>query len=447
MSTNLNSNSSPNLVVCCNEEFAELCALSTSGRLSQQERRVLENHLVGCADCRTVLRDYKSLASEGMAKIGSVLSPDCDSSIKQLAWNQKVTKARLLARLNASPLSTESETVVVSQTSVGKNPLGLWRWAWIGATAAVFIMSLVFAYQRGVKRTNEAGESATEQSRRSQLLLSQQLDQVGRERRALLDNLLRESDARHLLQQQAAASESKISDLENLKAGLENTIQQLRTQDAQQSTTLAGLSSERQTLRQQLEQSQVALESVRAQLKSAENERQVVLVRSTSLETQIRQLRTQLQDEQDTSGRQQQYLASDRDIRELMGARQLYIADVFDINAQGETKKPFGRVFYTRGKSLIFYAFDLDRQPGYRDAKIFQAWGRQAATQSVPISLGIFYMDNQANRRWALEFDDPKVLEEISSVFVTLEPSGGSKKPTNKPFLVAYLHTAPPNHP
>ena len=31
--------------------------------------------------------------------------------------------------------------------------------------------------------------------------------------------------------------------------------------------------------------------------------------------------------------------------------------------------------------------------------------------------------------------------------FVTLEPKGGSKKPTNKPFLLAYLHTAPPNHP
>jgi len=46
-----------------------------------------------------------------------------------------------------------------------------------------------------------------------------------------------------------------------------------------------------------------------------------------------------------------------------MGARKLYIADVFDVDSGSRTKKPFGRVFYTQGKSLIFYAFDLDRQP------------------------------------------------------------------------------------
>ena len=56
-------------------------------------------------------------------------------------------------------------------------------------------------------------------------------------------------------------------------------------------------------------------------------------------------------------------------------------------------------------------------------------------------------MDNESNRRWVLKSDDPKVLEEIDAVFVTLEPKGGSRKPTNKPFLLAYLHTAPPNHP
>jgi hypothetical protein len=147
------------------------------------------------------------------------------------------------------------------------------------------------------------------------------------------------------------------------------------------------------------------------------------------------------------SQRQEKYLTSDRDIRELMGARQLYIADVFDIDSQGKTMKPFGRVFYTRGKSLIFYAFDLEQQPGYREAKAFQAWGRQASSQAKPVSLGIFYMDNEANRRWVLKSNDPNVLEEINAVFVTVEPKGGSKKPTNKPFLVAYLHTAPPNHP
>ena len=45
-----------------------------------------------------------------------------------------------------------------------------------------------------------------------------------------------------------------------------------------------------------------------------------------------------------------------------MGARDLYVAEVYDVERTGETRKPYGRVFYTKGKSLIFYAYDLDQE-------------------------------------------------------------------------------------
>jgi len=38
-----------------------------------------------------------------------------------------------------------------------------------------------------------------------------------------------------------------------------------------------------------------------------------------------------------------------------------------------------------------------------------------------------------------MRFDDPKQLAEIDAVFVTVEPRGGSRKPTSKPFLYALL--------
>ena len=142
-------------------------------------------------------------------------------------------------------------------------------------------------------------------------------------------------------------------------------------------------------------------------------------------------------------------LTSDRDIRELMGARKLYIADVFDVDGSSRTQKPFGRVFYTQGKSLIFYAFDLDRQPGVINASTFQVWGQREAPQGQspsPMNLGILYMDNETNRRWVMRFDDPKQLAEIDAVFVTVEPRGGSHKPTSKPFLYALLRNQV-NHP
>ena len=143
-----------------------------------------------------------------------------------------------------------------------------------------------------------------------------------------------------------------------------------------------------------------------------------------------------LHDREATIEQQQELLAHDRDIRDLMGARDLYVAEVYDVERTGETKKPYGRVFYTKGKSLIFYAYDLDQQPGVKNASTFQAWGRRGPDWQQALNLGIFYVDNSSNKRWVLRFDDPKALAKIDAVFVTVEPNGGSQRPSKKPSVV-----------
>ena len=138
--------------------------------------------------------------------------------------------------------------------------------------------------------------------------------------------------------------------------------------------------------------------------------------------------------------------SSDLDITNLMGARNLRIIDVSDVDGKGKTRKAFGRVFFTEGKSLVFYAFDLaDTKASARPAS-FQAWGAQGANLPSAKSLGIFFNDDHSTNRWVLKFDDPRVLSEIDSVFVTVEPVGGSKKPTGTPLLPAFLK-AELNHP
>ena len=89
------------------------------------------------------------------------------------------------------------------------------------------------------------------------------------------------------------------------------------------------------------------------------------------------------------------------------------------------TDKAQGRAFYTKGKRLIFYAFDLDAQPGVRNASSFQAWGRRGPDKQQALSLGILYEDNVSKKRWVLKASDPKTLEDIDAVFVTVEPNGG----------------------
>ena len=121
------------------------------------------------------------------------------------------------------------------------------------------------------------------------------------------------------------------------------------------------------------------------------------------------------------------------------------MADVRDVSGAG-TNKTYGRVFYTKGKSLIFYAFDLDAQPGVQNASSFQAWGRKGPDKQQARSLGVFYEDNVSKKRWVLKADDPKTLEDIDAVFVTVEPNGGSQHPSGKQLLFAYLRISP-NHP
>ena len=207
-------------------------------------------------------------------------------------------------------------------------------------------------------------------------------------------------------------------------------------------------SQQRDTLAARLHDAEAAYQNVRTELTNLRAERDHTALRLTSLEMRVDQLSAANRDDEAKLKNQQDFLSHDRDIRELMGARNLYIADVYDVDSNSKKRAPFGRVFYTKGKSLVFYAFDLDHESAVKDA-VFQAWGEKdlpEGRKEQPVNLGILYLDNQENRRWALRCDDPKQLAQIEAVFVTVEPFGGSQKPSSKAFLYALLRKEV-NHP
>ena len=57
------------------DEFLELCAVSTSGELSEQETTKLETHLAGCAECRQALQEFEAAVDVGVPFLASKLSP------------------------------------------------------------------------------------------------------------------------------------------------------------------------------------------------------------------------------------------------------------------------------------------------------------------------------------------------------------------------------------
>jgi len=211
------------------------------------------------------------------------------------------------------------------------------------------------------------------------------------------------------------------------------------------------ISQARDRLADQLTSARTEAESLHHQLTAASAEGPQQSAQVAALESKVRELNATLEEKDTELSEKSQMLdldkdllAHDRDIRDVIGARNLYIADISDLTANGKTAKQFGRIFYTKDRSLIFYGFDLDTQAGHKSNVSFQAWGSGSDT-AAPVSLGLFYQDD-AHKRWVLRCNDPKTLERLDMVFVTVEPPGGSAKPTGKQLLRAYLQVRP-NHP
>lgn len=53
--------------------------------------------------------------------------------------------------------------------------------------------------------------------------------------------------------------------------------------------------------------------------------------------------------------------------------------------------------------------------------------------------LGLLYKDDANQKRWVLKFNDAKTISQIDAVFVTVEPEGGSARPSGKPLLFTLL--------
>jgi predicted nucleic acid-binding Zn-ribbon protein len=297
----------------------------------------------------------------------------------------------------------------------------------------------LYSYEAGKRHSSEIVQSAPAITDTRVDALEQQMSDVGHERAVLKVQVAERDKAIADLRRQVEQQSASLNEMKGAQANLEQSLQ---SDEAQKRL----ITQERARLTQKLDSAQASLEKVRAELDSVRQQKSDEQLRAASFEEQIKDLSGELREREQAINKQEDLLAHDRDIRELMGARDLYIAEVYDVARDGATQKPYGRVFYTKGKSLIFYAYDLNQEAGVQNASTFQAWGRRGPDKEQTVNLGVFYEDSAAKKRWVLKFDNPRALEQIDAVFVTVEPNGGSHKPSGKPLLFAYLKVDP-NHP
>ena len=425
------------------EKYKKLGALAAAGSLAPLESVDLHAHLHRCEQCDEVFRQYQALTAQGIA----ILADGYAERRGQASWDDAPAFEQLLKRIQIAQKTTPKKNRQTSTTS----PPGFFlrtpaQSIAMLALAACLIFAVAFgSYHVGIRTHARNVSNLTPVP----MPVDDRFQTISEEKKQADEALSEQAKRLAQLQADGAQKEQELGKLRSALRALEDRSNKLLAASSRSEAQLAALSQERDSLTTQLQSLNQSYGSDRTELANLRLEHDKTLIRTASLEAKIAELASTNKDQERRLKDTDQYLSSDRDIRELMGARKLYIADVFDVDGSSRTKKPFGRVFYTQGKSLIFYAFDLDREPGVVNASTFQVWGQREAPQgqqASPMNLGILYMDNESNRRWVMRFDDPKKLAEIDAVFVTVEPRGGSHKPTNKPFLYALLRNEA-NHP
>jgi len=398
--------------------YEELTALSAAGELSESEYAELRQHLATCVECRETERTFRDLVCSGLPLVRTDFSFFLD---KMKFRPQPGVRTRFLAR-------ARHEGVRFSSNVERQKPAWSPRLAY--ATGAGFVLAAVIMvallYKPSIFRRQYEAET------------QQQVERLTRENASLSSRLaLREQDV-HRQQEQIQGLQNQIRSVTQSAAVYRQESEQKSIRIGQSTSQTAQLAQELQNREKQLAQASDEL----ARINELHATDQASLV---AQQFRINEISDQLRIANATLDMERQLVAAGRDIRELLVSRQLHVVDVRDTDANGKPKPAFARVFLTEGKSLMFYAFDMNEgRPTSTQAR-FQVWGEQLTRDHSVRRLGVLYADDKAQKRWALKVEDPKLLSEINSVFVTVAAPGAGDRPSGQRLLYAYL--GDPNHP
>lgn len=401
------------------EHYEELCALAVTGQASQPDLVDLKAHLESCPSCRSLADDFTQLSAQSLSMLAAKrLQCQIPSGMTQRFVARARSEGIEMSREPAARVMKRNHAVLVTA---------------MGAVAAVVLIvgiltirkvhpsvSLASQARPPVQQASEAPTAVLSPTSRVQDAESQQQRTAARKEMSSLAATIR-------------AQRDELEALGKVKDSLNSRLIEAERQNA-------SFRSEKADWEARATQLQAELEKSRADKGTSD-------VALTLQETELRELRKKVDEQADLLRQQEELTARGSDVRDLVVARNLHIIDVHDRDGDGKSQRAFGRIFYTEGKSLIFYAYDLG-DPRKVDAKVsFYVWGGRLGAEKPIESLGVFHNDDASDGRWVLTFDDPHVLAQINSVFVTVESSRKAiLEPGGRRILFAFLGEKP-NHP
>ena len=419
------------------EYFEEICAAAAIGQASPAELADFERHADECDRCRQEYLECLDLAARQFAaaeKHPELSAPEAESCLNSERLAQRFFERAEREGITFSPVAAKDSRGAPA-VSLSFHRRSSWKTpAFAAAAAALVIISTVYFLRNSASsRANRAGIDTQERTPSSSGSLDQRLADL----KAV--NLTLESQLKQL------SAEFQDADNRLTKAGvdLRSTIQDRNQLGAERDR----LATQLQDLQKKLADSEGLVAWVQqqsAQFRDNADNLQASLVAD---QVRIQDLSAQLNEKSAALDRQRQLMTLGRDVNDLMGARNLHIVDVVDTDSRGKDRPAFGRIFFTEGKSLVFYAYDLNEAKLAKADYQYRVWSKKEGQDARVQNLGIFYSDDKGQRRWVFKCNDPKILNEIDSVFVTLEPtSSDPARPKGSNLMYAYLR-GQPNHP
>ena len=414
------------------EHFEELAAIAALGELTPSQARELNLHLADCSQCKKIYEEY--------GELHFAIRPSLDAETEALIESRRpALRAAVLEHLVAQQPQRDAHAPYAKSRSAAIRWASL-RTVWSGF-AVVAVVGLAFWLGARYERHERYAANRSEQI---QLAAPAQIAQSGR-MPSTVETQSGPGKRSVELQYSQLTSELRAEKQHNarLAAALGLRDRELAESDRQRLLLQQRFEAETEEVRH----TQLLLDAKTEQLKQMEAAKANDADTLVALQYQVQDVTEKLNQQKQSLERERQFLASGREIRDIIGARNLHILDVYDIDSEGNTRKSFARAFYTEGKSLIFYAYDLPARQTEEGKYVYTAWGQNNGNKNRVRNLGILLNDDKGQRRWVLNFSDPKVLAEIDSVFITLERVGkDGDAPSGKRMLTAYL-AGRVNHP
>jgi hypothetical protein len=430
--------------------FEQMCALAITGQLGGPQMCELDEHIANCARCRKYLESVAQVSVQVMPLLAEKHAPD--RRLTPPAGMRERFLERLSAEANtredggklrpfpvpAKGIYAPPQAEAASKPSTEeKNSRSFFSSLWRPiAIAAGCLVAVGAAYYAGSQRTLAPPRltqsapatptaplttKAVEPDRVSEL--ERQKTELETKLAAMKQDLTTAQVERESLNQELAAAKEKLTALTQQAANRPEQASPQATQATQQVSTLQ---ADVNRLNQRLAESEI-----KYGIQKQEN---------ADLDSKLALTEADLQRERDLK-------SAKSEMGELAASRNLHIVDVYDADPNGKRQRSFGRVFYIEAQSLVFYAYDLDDPGRFKTNVVFHVWGGKAGVKEVTHSLGILHKDDSGQNRWAMTFDDPKVLTQINSVFVTAESASKSyDQPHGRKVLYAYFGS-PANHP